>query len=155
MSWDRAALTASSECARGRASPVRAIFLPCKRYAESGWQPGGHGNGYSGRAPDGSFVYDGLRRMAESPVVRVAKSTLVISTRTAGPCLGDSGGPQLAGNTVLSLTSAGSKDCTGRAEAYRLDTPAARAPRGLRLIAVSRVSPVRTAPAIRPRSSRA
>jgi hypothetical protein len=65
--------------------------------------------------------------MAESPVVRVAKSTLVISTRTAGPCLGDSGGPQLAGDTVLSLTSAGSKDCTGQAEAYRLDTPAARA----------------------------
>lgn len=85
------------------------------------------GYGYSSRAADGSFVYDGLRRVAVSPLVRVAKSVLVISTRTAGPCLGDSGGPQLTGNTVLSVTSAGSKDCTGQAEGYRLDTPAARA----------------------------
>ena len=43
------------------------------------------GFGYSGRAADGSFVNDGLRRHAVSPVLRVAKSTLVISTRTAGP----------------------------------------------------------------------
>ena len=85
------------------------------------------GFGYSSWAADGSFVYDGLRRSAASPVLRVAKSTLVISTRTAGPCLGDSGGPQLVGDTVLSVTSAGPKDCSGQAEGYRLDTPAARA----------------------------
>jgi hypothetical protein len=41
--------------------------------------------------------------------------------------MGDSGGPQLDGDTVLSLTSTGSKDCSGKAEAYRLDTAAARA----------------------------
>lgn len=85
------------------------------------------GYGYSSRAADGSFVYDGLRRAAVSPLVRVAKATLVLSTRTAGPCLGDSGGPQLVGRTVVSVTSAGSKDCTGQAEGYRLDTAAARA----------------------------
>lgn len=85
------------------------------------------GYGYSSWTADGSFVYDGLRRAAVSPLLRVGKSTLVLSTRTAGPCLGDSGGPQLVGDTVLSVTSAGSKDCTGKAEGYRLDTAAARA----------------------------
>ncbi|MGH3073102.1 MAG: trypsin-like serine protease [Gaiellaceae bacterium] len=84
------------------------------------------GYGYSSRTADGTFVYDGLRRVAASPVVRVAKSTLVISTQTAGPCMGDSGGPQLDGDTVLSVTSTGSKDCSGQAEGYRLDTVAAR-----------------------------
>lgn len=84
------------------------------------------GYGYSSRAPDGSFVYDGLRRSAASPVARVAKTTLVLSTSAGGPCLGDSGGPQLAGDTILSLTSTGSKDCSGQAEANRLDTSSAR-----------------------------
>ena len=84
------------------------------------------GYGYSSRTLDGSFVYDGLRRAAVSPLLRVGRSTLELSTRTAGPCLGDSGGPQLVGDTVLSVTSAGSKDCTGQAEGYRLDTAAAR-----------------------------
>jgi hypothetical protein len=85
------------------------------------------GYGYSSRAADGSFVYDGLRHVGSSPVKRVAKATVVLSTITSGPCLGDSGGPQLSGSTVLSLTSTGSRDCSGTAEGYRLDTPAARA----------------------------
>jgi hypothetical protein len=85
------------------------------------------GYGYSGWAADGSFLYDGYRRVASSPVLKVSKSALTLSTSIAGPCLGDSGGPQLSGNTVLSLTSGGSADCTGRAEGYRLDTTSARA----------------------------
>lgn len=85
------------------------------------------GYGYSSRTADGSFVYDGFRHAASSPVLRVAKATLTLSTSTAGPCMGDSGGPQLAGDTVLSVTSTGSKDCSGKAEGYRLDTPSARA----------------------------
>ena len=76
---------------------------------------------------DGSFVYDGLRRVADSPVLDVKRTTLRLSTTTAGPCLGDSGGPQLRGDTVLSLTSTGAKDCSGKAESTRLDTAAARA----------------------------
>ena len=84
------------------------------------------GYGYSGQAADGSWIYDGLRRVADSPVVDVTKSLLKFSTRAAGPCMGDSGGPQLAGNVVLSLTSAGPKDCTGRSEGYRVDTESAR-----------------------------
>jgi hypothetical protein len=85
------------------------------------------GYGYSGQAADGSWIYDGLRRVADSPVVGVTKTMLKFSTKLAGPCMGDSGGPQLAGNTVLSLTSAGPKDCTGRTEGYRVDTASARA----------------------------
>lgn len=85
------------------------------------------GYGYSGRAADGSWVYDGLRRVAESPLQKVGKATLTISTRVAGPCLGDSGGPQLLEDTVLSVTSTGSKDCSGSAAGYRLDTASARA----------------------------
>jgi hypothetical protein len=84
------------------------------------------GYGYSARAADGSWVYDGLRRFADSPVKKVEKTMLVLSTRDAGPCMGDSGGPQLVGDTVLSVTSAGSKDCSGKAEGYRLDTASAR-----------------------------
>jgi hypothetical protein len=84
------------------------------------------GYGYSGRTGDGAFVYDGLRRAAASPVLKVAKSLLTVSTNDAGPCLGDSGGPQLQGDTVLSLTSSGSNDCTGKAYGTRLDTASAR-----------------------------
>ena len=85
------------------------------------------GYGYSARTADGTFVYDGFRHAASSPVTKVSKSTLTLSTITAGPCMGDSGGPQLTGSTVLSVTSSGSKDCTGKAEGYRLDTAPARA----------------------------
>ena len=85
------------------------------------------GYGYSGWAADGSFVYDGFRHAASSPVTKVSKSTLSLSTTTAGPCMGDSGGPQLWGSTVLSLTSSGTKDCSGKADGYRLDTAPARA----------------------------
>ena len=60
-------------------------------------------------------------------MTKVSKATLGLSTSAGGPCLGDSGGPQLAGSTVLSITSGGSKDCAGKAEGYRLDTASARA----------------------------
>lgn len=72
-------------------------------------------------------VYDGLRRTADSPLLKVGKATLTLSTADGGPCMGDSGGPQLNGDTVLSLTSTGSKDCSGKAQGYRLDTASARA----------------------------
>jgi hypothetical protein len=84
------------------------------------------GYGYSSRAADGSWVYDGYRRWADSPVRKSSRLYLTVSTREAGPCMGDSGGPQLAGDTVLSVTSGGSKDCQGKAEGYRLDSAPAR-----------------------------
>ena len=111
-------------------APVAPALLPGAGAADAlakGASVTSVGYGYSSIAADGSFVYDGLRRWAESPVTRVSKTTLVLSTRAGGPCLGDSGGPQLAGDTVLSLTSIGSKDCSGQAEGYRLDSSSARA----------------------------
>jgi hypothetical protein len=84
------------------------------------------GYGYSGRASDGTWAYDGLRRAAESPLKDVDRALVTLSTREAGPCLGDSGGPQLFGDTVLAVTVGGSKDCSGKAEGYRLDTAEAR-----------------------------
>jgi hypothetical protein len=110
------------------AAPVTPAALPSAGSVESVTGPvTSVGYGFHGRAEDGSFLYDGVRRAAESPVLHVKKTTLGISTKLAGPCLGDSGGPQLRGDTVLSLTSAGAKDCSGKAEGYRLDTAAARA----------------------------
>jgi hypothetical protein len=111
------------------AAPVAPAALPAADSADSlakGALVTSVGYGYSGWAADGSFVYDGLRHAASSPVTKVLKSTLSLSTTTAGPCLGDSGGPQLSGSTVLSVTSSGAKDCSGKAEGYRLDTQAAR-----------------------------
>ena len=84
------------------------------------------GYGYSAVAADGTFVYDGLRHAADSAVLKVAKTTVSLSTAVAGPCLGDSGGPQLVGSTVVAVTSTGSKDCSGKADGYRLDTASAR-----------------------------
>lgn len=79
------------------------------------------GFGYSAVLSKRDFTYDGLRHFAESPVKDVSTNVLTISTKHAGPCLGDSGGPQLLGDTVLAVTSSGSKDCSGSSESYRLD----------------------------------
>jgi hypothetical protein len=84
------------------------------------------GYGYSSRAADGSWVHDGYRRSADSPVRKSSRLYLTISTKAAGPCFGDSGGPQLAGDTVLSVTAGGPKDCTGAVDGYRLDSGPAR-----------------------------
>jgi len=85
------------------------------------------GYGYSGRDASGAWLYDGLRRAAVSPVIGVTKTSLRLDTSSAGPCMGDSGGPQLVGDTVVSVTTGGSKTCDKKAETLRLDTPSARA----------------------------
>lgn len=112
------------------AAPVRPASLP-RLGAVEGLARGvpltSVGFGYSAVAGKGDFVYDGLRHAAESPLKKVATDSLTLSTRTAGPCLGDSGGPQLLGDVVLSVTSSGTKDCSGSAEAARLDSAGARA----------------------------
>jgi hypothetical protein len=81
------------------------------------------GYGYFDTKP---FVYDGLRRNALSDVTKLTPSLVYLSTKTGGVCFGDSGGPQLIGDTVAALTSTGNKKCTGQSASYRLDTPAAR-----------------------------
>jgi V8-like Glu-specific endopeptidase len=81
------------------------------------------GYGYYDTKP---FVYDGLRRNAVSDVTKLTPSLVYLSTKTGGVCFGDSGGPQLIGDTVAALTSTGNKKCTGQSASYRLDTPGAR-----------------------------
>jgi V8-like Glu-specific endopeptidase len=81
------------------------------------------GYGYFDTKP---FLYDGLRRNAVSDVTKLTRSLVYLSTKSGGVCFGDSGGPQLLGDTVAALTSTGSKKCTGQSASYRLDTPAAR-----------------------------
>lgn len=113
-----------------RAAPVTPAALPGRNAVDAvarGTQVTSVGFGYSAVTGKGAFVYDGLRRAAESPVKKLTALTLTLTTRAAGPCLGDSGGPQLLGNTVLALTSSGSKDCSGSAEGVRLDSGPARA----------------------------
>ena len=83
------------------------------------------GYGYHDRA-QGEFVFDGLRRMGTIGVKKVGSSTLTLSSRDGGVCFGDSGGPHLLGDTVVALTSTGTRSCNA-AEAYRLDTLSARA----------------------------
>ena len=85
------------------------------------------GYGYSSRAADGSFVYDGYRRVASSPVKKVYKLTL-----TALDKHGRALPRRLRRTTALGEHRAlrdlgGSKDCAGKAEGYRLDTQSARA----------------------------
>jgi hypothetical protein len=81
------------------------------------------GYGYFDTKP---FVYDGLRRNAVSDVTKLTPDLVYLSTKTGGVCFGDSGGPQLIGDTVAALTSTGNKKCTGQSASYRLDTPGAR-----------------------------
>jgi hypothetical protein len=109
------------------AAPVVPARLPAAGAAAGHAEVTSVGYGYSSVAADGGFVYDGLRHAAETPVTGVGKALLKLSTRTGGPCFGDSGGPLLAGDTVLAVTSSGSKDCAGKADGYRLDTQSARA----------------------------
>jgi hypothetical protein len=81
------------------------------------------GYGYFDTKP---FVYDGVRRNVVSDVEKLTTSLVYLSTKTGGVCFGDSGGPQLIGDTVAALTSTGNKKCTGQSASYRLDTPSAR-----------------------------
>lgn len=81
------------------------------------------GYGYYDTKP---FLYDGLRRSAVSDVMKLTAGLVYLSTKTGGVCFGDSGGPQLIGDTVAALTSTGNKQCTGQTTSYRLDTPGAR-----------------------------
>ncbi len=123
----RAAISQSSSSTG--AAPVFPASLPVRGALDSltrGAQVTSVGFGYSTVTGKRDFVYDGLRHAAESPVKKVATDTLTLATQAAGPCLGDSGGPQLLGDTVVSLTSSGSNDCSGSVDAVRLDSVRAR-----------------------------
>jgi hypothetical protein len=48
-----------------------------------------------------------------------------ISASRAGICFGDSGGPNLVGDTVVAINAYANQNCAGATYSYRLDTPAA------------------------------
>jgi hypothetical protein len=80
------------------------------------------GYGYDSAAGTGG----GVRRSVSSPVKGLKQAIVILSVDGGGPCMGDSGGPQLLGDTVISITLGGNESCTKKVEAYRLDTPSAR-----------------------------
>jgi len=48
---------------------------------------------------------------------------LRISASKAGICFGDSGGPNLVGDTIVAINAYAGRNCTGNTYSYRLDTP--------------------------------
>lgn len=73
-----------------------------------------------------TFSYDFVRRFASLDVERVSKTELRTSSRDTGTCYGDSGGPELAGATLVAVISHGDTTCAKRAFGYRVDTAPAR-----------------------------
>jgi hypothetical protein len=84
---------------------------------------------------DGALVViaEGYRQTATAPAKRLTRTQLQLDGRVrvtgqGGLCLGDSGSPQLLGdsNLQLSLFSSGADDCHGTILGQRLDTPSER-----------------------------
>jgi hypothetical protein len=78
-------------------------------------------------------IAEGYRQTATAPFKRLTKTQLQLEGRTrvtgqGGLCLGDSGSPQLLGdsNLQLSLLSTTAEDCQGTIGGQRLDTPSER-----------------------------
>jgi hypothetical protein len=78
-------------------------------------------------------IAEGYRQTATAPVKRLTRTQLLLDGRTrvtgqGGLCLGDSGSPQLLGdsNLQLALMSNAAEDCHGTILAQRLDTPSER-----------------------------
>ena len=83
------------------------------------------GYGYHETKPE--LAFDGRRRYASLEVKGLTAATVELRERKDGSvCFGDSGGPQLDGDTVVAITLGGGKHCKGASTAYRLDTPSAR-----------------------------
>jgi Trypsin len=74
-----------------------------------------------------SFTFDFTRRWGLSDVQGASKTELRMSLRDGGVCHGDSGGPELLGSTIVSVTSHGDDACAKKGFGYRVDTAPARA----------------------------
>jgi hypothetical protein len=88
------------------------------------------GYGYYDRVTGGGqprFLYDGVRRVVTSPLSVVQADWIKLSSNDGGVCFGDSGAPWLSDGAIVAIVSSGSASCSGNSNAYRLDTPAARA----------------------------
>lgn len=108
-----------------RAATVVPARLPAARSLEHVRSVIAVGYGYYDVKPE--FAFDGLRRFASLEIRSLTDATVELKERKGGSvCFGDSGGPQLDGDTVVAITLGGGKHCQGGSTAYRLDTPAAR-----------------------------
>ena len=84
------------------------------------------GYGYHDVKPE--LAFDGQRRFASLEIKSLTGATVQLKERKGGTvCFGDSGGPQLDGDTVVAITLGGGKHCSGASTASRLDTHSARA----------------------------
>lgn len=91
----------------------------------------GYGAVRESRKQAAQGVLPGWRRMmAEQSLMTVTKAWAYFSmnqaTGNGGTCYGDSGGPHLHGNVVVSVTITGDRWCKSLDQTYRVDTPAAR-----------------------------
>ena len=108
------------------AASIAPASLPSARSLEQVRSVVAVGYGYHDVKPE--LAFDGLRRFASLEVKSLTGATVELKERNDGSvCFGDSGGPQLDGDTVMAITLGGGKQCKGASTAYRLDTPAARA----------------------------
>lgn len=109
-----------------RAATVAPASLPAARSLERVSSVVAVGYGYYDVKPE--LAFDGLRRFASLEVRSLTDATVELKERKDGTvCFGDSGGPQLDGDTVVAITLGGGKHCKGASTGYRLDTPSARA----------------------------
>lgn len=71
--------------------------------------------------------WDGVRRFADQSLLSLQKTVLGLSmqpsTGDGGTCYGDSGGPHLLGDMVVSITVTGDAPCRASDNTYRPDTP--------------------------------
>lgn len=91
----------------------------------------GYGTGrVSHRQAGQAFVPTGRRMMAEQHLRSVtpawANFSMNPATGDGGTCFGDSGGPHLHGDVVVSITVTGDAVCKASDKTYRVDTPWAR-----------------------------
>jgi hypothetical protein len=83
-------------------------------------------------APGGKLPYSSFERTRATVELNPGAFAwrdefLRISANKAAVCFGDSGGPNLVGDTVVALNSYANRNCTGNTYSYRLDTPSALA----------------------------
>jgi V8-like Glu-specific endopeptidase len=109
------------------AAPTTPLALPSPGALDSATLRGADftnvGYGFSDRP----FAFDGYRRTSISSLTSLKPTELRLSQKPGGVCFGDSGGPRLAGSTVVAVTSTGNANCTGQSISYRLDTTSALA----------------------------
>lgn len=91
-------------------------------YGVQGFVPGG-----GGRTPVSNFERTKGTVTLNPGSFAWSDEFLRISANKTAICLGDSGGPNLVGDTIVAINSYAGRNCTGNTYSYRLDTPDALA----------------------------